>query len=80
MVCYTKLISEQFHTVMYYTAGSPVIEYTVEIHCTLEWILRLPRGVLEWKCHPHLQASPVYLKSRKDVEEVTDAINDCRHA
>ena len=60
------------------TAGSPVIEYTVEIHCTLEWILRLPRGVLEWKCHPHLQALPVYLKSRKDVEEVTDAINDCR--
>ena len=60
------------------TAGSPVIEYTVEIHCTLEWILRLPRGVLEWKCHPHLQALPIYLKSRKDVEEVTDTINDCR--
>ena len=60
------------------TAGSPVIKYTVEICCTLEWILRLPRGVLEWKCHPYLQALPVYLKSRKDVEEVTDTINDCR--
>lgn len=60
------------------TAGSPVIEYTVEICCTLEWILHLPRGVLEWKCHPHLQALPIYLKSRKEVEEVTDTINDCR--
>jgi len=24
------------------TAGSPVIEYTVEIHCNLEWILYIP--------------------------------------
>ena len=59
-------------------AGSPVIEYTIEICCTLEWILRLPRGVLEWKCHPRLQALPVRIKSRKDIEEITHTISDCK--
>jgi len=60
------------------TAGSPVIEYTVEIHCNLKWILHIPRGVLEWKCHPLLETLSIYLKLRKEVEEVTDTINDCK--
>lgn len=60
------------------TALSPVITFTIEIQCTHEWVLRIPHGALNWKCHPVFKELPVSLMSRNDVKEVTDYVDDCK--
>lgn len=59
-------------------ALSPVITFAVEIQFSYEWVLHIPFGVLNWKCHPVFKDLPIHLMSRNDVKEITDTIDDCK--
>ena len=69
----------QFCTYGVNNVGSPIITFTIEIHATHEWQLKLPFGILSRDHHDLLQALPVHLRSVSDVKLVTDLINACKN-
>jgi len=60
-------------------AGSPVISYTVEIFVNFEWLLRIPKGILDWKKHPVLMHLPLHIKTIDDAKEVIGEIDYAKH-
>jgi len=59
--------------------GSPMNTFTIEIHATHEWQLKLPSGVLEKEQHHLLQFLPLCLRTVTDVKVVTDLISRCKN-
>ena len=51
----------QFCTYGVNDVGSPIITFTIEIHATHEWQLKLPSGILSRDHHDLLQALPLRL-------------------
>ena len=55
-------------------AGSPMINYTVEILLDRHWILRIPQGVINWQNHPVLKELPIFVHSLSDLKRIAEVI------
>ena len=55
-------------------AGSPMINYTIEVLLDHHWVFRIPQGVVNWQNHPVLKELPVFVNSVEDLQTTADAI------
>jgi len=55
-------------------AGSPMINYTIEVLLDHHWVFQIPQGVVNWQNHPVLKELPVFVNSVEDLQTTADAI------